>query len=491
MAKKEKTIKKLGVLRHIGYGCGDAGGVLMLIMISYLEYFSRNILGVPAGVYAVILLIWNVWDAINDPLVGTFMDIRFAKAKNKKNKFRPWILRSIPVMAIGMGTLFLLPSLTMQNRVLCIVVLFVSKIIFELGYTLMNIGMGSLLGVMAVNDKERASLSSARGFGSTVGGMIGMVAIPQVLSALGTTAYGYTVTSIVAVVLGSILVFFHYAFTVERNVEAQNAVKTAEEKEAEKVKVTDILNVFRVNRPYVALCVHSICICFVQGIAQGAAQYMYIDILGDIGLQSIATVVSMPVMFGGLIIAPILAKKYDLVKIIRSMILWGCVLLGTCFIYAISVETMNPYVYLVWSGFGTGLTTLSVQLQWGLVGEAIDYNEYLTGKRSEGAIYGTFSLTRRIGQTLSASLAVLMISWFGYIAATPEVPNPVQPAEAIMGIKLMCILIPAVIAMGSWFAFRVIWNITPEKRAAMAEWKANRAKSGTPEGAVAPAAYTK
>ena len=477
MARKQKEIKKLGVLHHIGYGCGDAGGVLMLLMITYLEYFSRNILGIPAGVYAIILAVWNIWDAINDPLVGTFMDVRFAKAKNKKNKFRPWILRSIPVMAIGMGTLFLLPSVTMQNRVLCIVVLFVSKIIFELGYTLMNIGMGSLLGVMAVNDKERASLSSARGFGSTVGGMIGMIAIPQVLSALGTTAYGYTVTSIVAVVLGCVLVFFHYALTVERNVAAQNAVKTEEEKEAEKVKVTDILNVFKVNRPYVALCVHSICICFVQGIAQGASQYMYIDILGDVGLQSIATVVSMPVMFGGLILAPILAKKYDLVKIIRTMILWGCVLLGTCFIYAISVETMNPYVYLVWSGFGTGLTTLSVQLQWGLVGEAIDYNEYLTGKRSEGAIYGTFSLTRRIGQTLSASLAVLMISWFGYIASTPEVPTPVQPAEAIMGIKLMCILIPAIIAMGSWFAFRVIWNITPEKRAAMAEWKAQRANA--------------
>ena len=475
MARKPKDKNKLGALRHIGYGCGDAGGVLMLLMITYLEYFSRNILGIPAGVYAAILLIWNIWDAINDPLVGTFMDIRFAKAKNKKNKFRPWILRSIPVMAIGMGTLFLLPSVTMQNRVLCIVVLFVSKIIFELGYTLMNIGMGSLLGVMAVNDKERASLSSARGFGSTVGGMIGMVAIPQVLSALGTTAFGYTVTSLVAVVLGCILVFFHYALTVERNTVAQNTVKTEEEKEAEKVKITDILNVFKVNRPYVALCVHSICICFVQGIAQGASQYMYIDILGDVGLQSIATVVSMPVMFGGLIIAPILAKKYDLVKIIRTMILWGCVLLGTCFIYAISVETMNPYVYLVWSGFGTGLTTLSVQLQWGLVGEAIDYNEYLTGKRSEGAIYGTFSLTRRIGQTLSASLAVLMISWFGYIASTPEVPTPVQPDSAIMGIKLMCILIPAIIAMGSWIAFRFIWNITPEKRAKMAEWKAERA----------------
>ena len=484
MAKKPVT--KLGALHHIGYACGDAGGVLMLLMITYLEYFSRNILGVDSLVYAGILAVWNIWDAVNDPLVGTFMDIRFAKAKNKTNKFRPWILRSIPVMAIGMGSLFFLP--TLFDGLLCIVVLFVSKIIFELGYTIMNIGMGSLLGVMATNDAERASLSSARGFGSTVGGMIGMMAIPQVLSILGTNTLGYTVTAIVAVALGCVLVFFHYFLTVERNIAAQNIVKTEEEKEAEKIKITDILKVFMVNRPYLALCVHSICICFVQGIAQGASQYMYIDVLGDIGLQTFSTIISMPVMIGGMIIAPILAKKYDLVKIIRAMILIGCILLGGCFIYAIAITNMDPWIFMLWSGLGTGLVTLSVQLQWGLVGESIDYNEYLTGKRSEGSIYGVFSLTRRIGQTLSASLAVLMISWFGYIAHDPEIPT-VQPDSAVLGIKLMCILIPAVIGMGSWLAFRFIWNITPEKRAAMAAWKAERAAAaGATEPVVEEAA---
>ena len=470
MAKKPVT--KLGVMHHIGYGAGDAGGVLMLMMISYLEYFSRNILGISSYVYAGILLVWNIWDMINDPLVGTFMDIRFAKAKNKVNKFRPWILRSIPILAIGMGSLFFLP--TLFDGMLCIVVLFISKIVFELGYTIMNIGMGSLLGVMATNDAERASLSSARGFGSTVGGMIGMMAIPQVLAALGTNTVGYAVTAVVAVVLGCALVFIHYFFTVERNAAAQLTVKSEAEKEAEKIKITDILKVFKVNRPYLALCVHSVCICFVQGIAQGASQYMYIDILGDIGLQSFASIISMPVMFGGLIIAPFLAKKFDLVTIIRTCILVGCILLGTCFVYAISVPVMNPWIYMIWSGLGTGLTTLSVQLQWGLVGESIDYNEYLTGKRSEGSIYGVFSLTRRVGQTLSASLAVLMITWFGYVPAINEVPQP-QPESSILGIKLMCILIPGILAMGSWAAFRFIWNITPEKRAKMAEWKAQRA----------------
>ena len=465
MAKKPVT--KLNALHHIGYGCGDAGGVLMLVTISYLERFSRTILGINPLVYATILLVWNVWDAVNDPLVGTFLDMSFAKSK-KAEKFRPWILRSIPILAIGLGSLFFLP--TLFDGMLCIVVMFVSKIVFELGYTIMNIGMGSLLGVMATNDAERTSLSSARGFGSTVGGMVGMMVLPQILANLGETVTGYAVTAVAAAALGCLLVFFHYAFTVERNVAAQNAVKTAEEKEAEKVKITDILNVFKVNRSYLALCIHSICICFVQGIAQGASSYMYADVLGAIGLSSLATVVGMPVMFGGLILAPILAKKYDFVVIIRTMILVGCIMLGGLFAYAMMVETMNAILYIVWSGIGTGLITLSVQLQWGLVGESIDYNEYLTGKRSEGAIYGTFSLTRRIGNTLAASLAVLMISWFGYIQGA----GTAQPASAIFGIKAMCILFPAVIAMGSWAAFRFIWDINKEKRAAMAAWKAER-----------------
>ncbi len=472
MAKKPVT--KLGVLHHIGYGCGDAGGVCMLLLISYLERFARNVLGVDSYVFAGILLVWNIWDAINDPLVGTFMDVMFAKSKDKSNKFRPWILRSIPVLAIGLISLFTLP--TLFKGLMCTIVLFIAKIIFELGYTIMNIGMGSLLGVMATNDAERASLSSARGFGSTVGGIVGMMAIPIMLEVLGETPAGYAAAAIAATVLGCLLVFCHYLFTVERNVAAQNAVKTEEEKEAEKIKITDILNVFKVNRPYLALCIHSICICFVQGIAQGAATYMYADVLGSIGLSAIATAISMPVMFGGMIVAPILAKKIDLVVIIRSMILIGCIMLGGLFVYAMVVESMIPILYIIWSGIGTGLITLSVQLQWGLVGESIDYNEYLTGKRSEGTIYGTFSLTRRIGQTLSGSLAVLMLSWFNYIPYEEGQVVP-QPDSAIFGIKAMCILIPAIIAMGSWVAFRFVWNINAEKRAAMAAWKAERAAS--------------
>ena len=216
------------------------------------------------------------------PLVGTFMDFAFVKAKNKTNKFRPWILRSIPILGIGLVSLFTMPSLF--DGLLCIVVLFVAKIVFELGYTIMNISMGSLLGVMATNDAERASLASARGFGSTVGGMVGGLALPVIISALGETSVGYGIAAAIAAILGCLMVFAHYALTVERNAAAQVAVKTEEEKEAEKIKITDILQVFKVNRPYLALCVHSICICFVQGIAHMTICPMIRDFYDETGV---------------------------------------------------------------------------------------------------------------------------------------------------------------------------------------------------------------
>ena len=66
MAKKPVT--KLNAKHMIGYGAGDAGGVCMLMMVTtYLERFSRNILGVDPVIFAAILVVWNVWDAINDP----------------------------------------------------------------------------------------------------------------------------------------------------------------------------------------------------------------------------------------------------------------------------------------------------------------------------------------------------------------------------------------------------------------------------------------
>ena len=100
---------------------------------------------------------------------------------------------------------------------------------------------------------------------------------------------------------------------------------------------------------------------------------------------------------------------------------------------------------------------VSVQMQWGLVGEAIDYNECITGKRTEGSIYGTFNLARRIGQTIGQGFSLYALGWIGY-QGTVEI----QADGTILGMKVLCVLVPAIFILGSWAAFKFIWNIPPK-----------------------------
>ena len=114
-------------------------------------------------------------------------------------------------------------------------------------------------------------------------------------------------------------------------------------------------------------------------------------------------------------------------------------------------------------------------MQWGLVAESIDYNEYLTGKRNEGTIYGFFSLSRRVGSTIANSLSVMIIAGIGYDAALTNAGLD-QSDATIAGIKLMVVGFPMIAALGSFSCFTFIWNINKDVRAKMAEWKATKAR---------------
>ncbi len=464
-------------LKHIlGYGAGDMGGCFGLFMMAgNMARFLQVNMEVNAALLATILLIWNIWDTVNDPLMGTIMDMCFAKAKPGADKFRPWILWSIPILVIGLISFFVVPPMLGRGWAM-IAAAFILKIVFEAGYTMMNIGMGSLLGNMAKNDNERATLSSARGFGSTFAQLFGGFLMPQCLQLWGTGNDGYAKTSMVMAACMAVLVFIHYAWTEERNKGTVVAPVAEGEapKQEEKFGIRDILNIFKLNRAFLALVMHSICICAVQALGTGAASYFYIDVLKNVGMQGYASSIGSILMVGILAAAPVLTKKWDLVAIIRVCLIAGAISFAGLLAYCLMVSEVNGWLFVIWNAIGSGLITMSVQMQWGLVAEAIDYNEYLTGKRNEGSIYGFFSLSRRIGSTIANSMSVILIAAIGYDAALTNAGLD-QAASTIQGIKLMVVGFPLVAALGSFSCFTFIWNINADVRKKMADWKAAKA----------------
>ena len=195
--------------------------------------------------------------------------------------------------------------------------------------------------------------------------------------------------------------------------------------------------------------------------------YMYSAVYNDVTYKTIASVLSMPFMAGSMIAVPFICKKHGLEKVIRYCLLLGgaiCVLLFVLHL----VLPVGPLVHGVLLGIGTGLAMVSIQMQWGLVGETIDYNEYLTGKRTEGSIYGVFNLARRVGQTIGLGFSFFALEWINY---DPELP--MQTDGTVFGFKILCVLVPALFILGSWMAFKFVWNITPQVRQQISNSKQN------------------
>ena len=456
-----KSTTKTGLTKKhwFGYMFGDWGGCMTFALMSgTFSIYCTNVLGINRTLMFALTVIWTVWDAINDPMMGALMDKAFAKKQHKRGKFRPWLLRATPLLAVTAVALWTVP--TFLEGIPLLVALFSFKVLYEASYTMFNIPMGSLLSAMSTNDAERASLSSARGVGSMFGNMIPGIVCPLIIGMFGENAStGYMIVGTGCAIVGFVTCLLHYALTEER-------VAVGAEAKSDDIKVSDILDVLKKNRPFVALCIHGVCICTMQYLTDNISMYMYSAVYNDVTYKSLASILSAPFMAGAMIGVPFLCKKLGLEKVIRVTLLMGGALCVGLFAAHLVVD-IGPLVHGAVLGVGTGFAMVSIQMQWGLVGEAIDYNECQTGKRTEGSIYGTFSLARRIGQTIGMAVTFLALDWVRY---DPQLD--VQSAGTIFGFKILCVLVPAVFILGSWAAFKFVWSITPEVRAQIAHKKA-------------------
>ena len=189
--------------------------------------------------------------------------------------------------------------------------------------------------------------------------------------------------------------------------------------------------------------------------------YMYSAVYNDVTYKTIASALSAPFMLGSMAAVPFMCKKLGLEKLIRYSLLIGGAICGGLFVLHLFFD-VSPLLHGVILGIGSGMAMVSIQMQWGLVGEAIDYNDFITGKRTEGSIYGAFNLSRRIGQTIGLGFSFFALDWIGY---KPQLD--IQSGGTIFGFKVLCVLVPAIFILGSWAAFKYVWNITPEIREKM------------------------
>ena len=101
MAKLDTTVRPFSGKDEFGYVFGDmAGSFVSLFVDAYFLTFCTYALGINATWMAGLFLVARLWDAVNDPIIGSFPD-RWHLGKSK-DKFTPWIkLFMIPLALSG------------------------------------------------------------------------------------------------------------------------------------------------------------------------------------------------------------------------------------------------------------------------------------------------------------------------------------------------------------------------------------------------------
>jgi glucuronide carrier protein len=183
----------------------------------------------------------------------------------------------------------------------------------------------------------------------------------------------------------------------------------------------------------------------VAGATLFYAQY----VLGDA-----AWAVPMVIVNSGIqiIVTPFIPKLID--KVGKKAVFQYCGLLTVIGgIGLFLVPDGGVFLALVFLGVkGIGASLINT-VMFGLEADTVEYGEWKSGQRSEGATYAIFSFTRKITQSLGGAATAWALAAGGYLAATKAIPNPVQPESALTAIKVTMGLIPAICAVIAMLIF--------------------------------------
>ena len=404
MAKKTpkldaKGYRKFGIRDCLAYAAGDLGCNMSFSLKGTVQTFWLVFMTMETGLLSALLLIVQIWDAINDPIIGSMID---ADRRNyKRGKFKTYIL----VGAIGLtvaGALVFIPAPN-ASVVMKAILFIVGYVIWDACYTVANVPYGSMLSLVSEDAGERAQLSTWRSVGSMIGNILPMVLLPMLIWRKEVDANGNPILNpetgvqvetllgnrvfVAALIMGVLgLIFFLFMIKNITIRVDENSVKTNEG--GEKFNVLKAFGNFLKNRAAMGATVAAMAMFLGMNAASTAVTIMFATYFGQARLSGIVQLVGFLPMFLFMpFIFPLMANK-----------------------------TLSLVVYLVALvvfGLGMGVYTC---VSWAFMADAIDYNEWKTGKREEGTIYSLHSFFRKLAQGVGPSIVLLIMGALGYVS---------------------------------------------------------------------------
>jgi len=462
--REEKEVRENSIPIMISYGAYQTFSQWITGAFGlYVFFFYEVEIGLNAGIAAIALIIYSIWNAVNDPLIGYILERIHMPWETRWGKRFPWVVLGAIPWLFSYLAIFMVPldwdPVNDQWLIFAWFLLFL--IIYDTLFTLWNVNATAQY---PDKFKGRSERRLATGIG-TLMGMIGIAVgsiIPPMFTVRGVPET-YRIMAWMGVGLGMILFFLMLPGTRE------NPKMRARYQEYRKIaKDIEREPFFKTAKRALGYRRFMIKVFYFFGY-QGA-----VALLSASGPYMIAYVLQEPagtlgvlmafMLIGALVSMPIWTLIGQKVNNNKKMSLVAGIVMFLTFLPIFFVDGFLFFMIALFL-FGIGLGG-----QWFMdpptMGDVLDDIAVRTGKREAAIYYGFQAFFIRLSGSFQALIFALVHILTGFPAgvtsyAQLEIESPTLEL-ALFGIRAHAALLPAILVLITIFIFWKWYDLTPD-----------------------------
>ena len=408
--------KKLSFGRIAMYSMASAGlNILAITIDTWLLYFyapppdSGRPQYLPVALIGVLLTIASIWDAAIDPFIGHWSDT----LRSRWGRRRPFLALAAPFVMIGAVLLWTPPGKTV---LLTAVYFMFINLMYRSAYSLVGIPYDGTLPEMAPNSKARVGLSYWKNVFGIVGVLIGSLVAAPLFQSIGAVYMG-----VVIGVVGMVTIYM-----------TMIGLRETERPLGEPMRAIDGIKATFRNRQFMIVFISTLFVHVCYQMLLINFPYFVTLVLGksesDVGIFQGVLILIMAVT------GPVwmLLNKHRSQRWLLNFAMIGLAIVVALgfLVGGTSVLPLTTQAFLLVILIGSMLGGYLIVI-YAMMGNVVDYDEILTGRRREAIYYGTFSFAIGLGSSLGALVLPMLYKTFGY---THENPLGVRLAFLVMAI---------------------------------------------------------
>ncbi len=492
--------RPFGMLDKIAYAAGDFGCNMSFALKGTVQTFWLVYMMMETGLLSALLLLVQVWDAVNDPLIGSLIDND--KRNYKMGKFKTYIFIGACGLLVAGAAVFLpFPN---ANVVVKAILFVLGYIVWDACYTVANVPYGSMLSLITEDSGERAQLSTWRSIGSMFGNIVPMIILPmliwQKVTYDGTGDYhtnpvtgeaykigdpvldpltGEQVETLLgervfwAALIMGVLGFAAFMFMIKKITIRVDETSVKTNEGGGKFNIIKAFGNFMKNKPAVGTTIAAMGMFLGMQSATTANTIMFATYFQKASMSGIVQMIGFLPMVIFLPFIKKLVNKYGKkeASVVGTLV---SVVGGIIMLVFPTIENRDTALIVYLAGlilFGIGMGVYTC-VSWALMADAIDYNEWKFGSREEGTVYSLHSFFRKLAQGVGPSIVLLIMGVLGYDSKLGTIGQSVETSHNMCWLVAGLYLFSAVV---QFIGITFIYNLDKKTLATMnAELEARR-----------------